>query len=221
MRLLFKGRNRITSGYRLPERKDHNGLDIVGDDNANVLSVCAGTVYKLQDWDGVTRAGNSMQTYGNLVIIKGTDGRYYYYAHLKSYCVKAGQAVQAGDKLGVMGTTGASTGNHTHFEIRLADNRTRTNPAEYLGVPNKPGTYSLPEGWVQDTLGWYWYQDGEKVKGEWVLDGGYWYYLGSDGRMQKGLQKIGGKLYMLNPVRSQGIPKGACIITDEKGVVGR
>ena len=74
-------------------------------------------------------------------------------------------------------------------------------------------------GWTQENGAWYWYEAGEKVRSEWVLDGGYWYYLGSDGRMQTGLQKIGGKLYMFNPERAQGVPKGACIITDVKGAV--
>ena len=74
-------------------------------------------------------------------------------------------------------------------------------------------------GWAQEGGSWYWYEAGEKVRSRWVLDGGYWYYLGMDGRMQTGMQKIGGKLYMLNPERAQGVPKGACIITDEKGAV--
>ena len=74
-------------------------------------------------------------------------------------------------------------------------------------------------GWTPENGAWYWYEAGEKARSKWVLDGGYWYYLGMDGRMQTGLQKIGGKLYMLNPERAQGVPKGACIITDDRGVL--
>ena len=74
-------------------------------------------------------------------------------------------------------------------------------------------------GWVQEGGSWYWYEAGEKARSKWVLDGGYWYYLGPDGRMLTGLQKIDWKLYMLNPERAQGVPKGACIITDERGVL--
>jgi len=220
MTLIFQGRNRVTSGYRLPDRPDHGGIDIVGDDDANVLCACGGTVYRLQDWDGVTRSGGGMQTYGNLVIVRGTDGRFYYYAHLRSYCVKAGQAVKVGDKLGVMGTTGASTGNHTHFEIRLADNRTRANPAEYLGIPNKRGTYTLKVGWLKEGGSWYYYKAGACLKDQWLKDtDGYWYYLGADGRMLTGLQRIGGKVYCLNPARALGVPTGACIMTDKDGAV--
>ena len=121
--------------------------------------------------------------------------------------------------------TGDKTGNLTMHKWFAAT----ACPGPYLesrfpaiaAEVNRRLSATLKAGWTQENGAWYWYEDGEKARSEWVLDGGYWYYLGADGRMLTGLQKIGGKLYMLNPVRSQGIPKGACIITDEKGVVGR
>ena len=216
MRLLFKGRNRITSGYRLPERKDHNGLDIVGIDSRDILCPVDGIV---KSSTMITDHSNLTWQWGNYVRVDDDQGRRLFFCHMDSRAVTAGQKVKRGDKLGIMGNTGYSFGAHTHFEVRDGDGKTILDPAEYLGVPNKLGTYSLPEGWAKDTLGWYWYRDGEKVKGEWVLDGGYWYYLGMDGRMQTGLKMIGGKLYMLNPERAQGVPKGACIITDEHGAM--
>ena len=44
MTFLFKGRNRITSGYRLPDRPDHNGIDVVGVDSADILAPADGVV---------------------------------------------------------------------------------------------------------------------------------------------------------------------------------
>ena len=53
----------------------------------------------------------------------------------------------------------------------------------------------------------------------WRHEGGFWYYLGSTGAMLTGLQKIEGKLYMLNPKRAHDVPTGAMIQTNERGEV--
>ena len=119
--------------------------------------------------------------------------------------------------------TGDKTGNLTMHKWFAAT----ACPGPYLesrfpaiaAEVNRRLSATLKAGWTQENGAWYWYEAGEKARSKWVLDGGYWYYLGPDGRMQTGLQKIGGKLYMLNPERAQGVPKGACIITDEKGAV--
>lgn len=139
MGTIFNGKFRVTSGYKLADRPDHNGIDIVGDEDNRVLSASNGVVNQIQYWDGSTKTG--MQSYGNLVIVKGNDNHYYYYAHLKSINVSNGQSVSIGTNIGIMGTTGNSTGNHTHFEIRDSDKSTRLNPATYLGIPNAKGTY--------------------------------------------------------------------------------
>lgn len=64
MRLLFKGRNRITSGYRLPERKDHNGLDIVGIDSRDILCPADGIV---KSSTMITDRSNLTWQWGNYV----------------------------------------------------------------------------------------------------------------------------------------------------------
>lgn len=78
-------------------------------------------------------------------------------------------------------------------------------------------------GWQKSGSKWYYYENGQPVKSAWRkvtgTNGTYWYYLGKDGVMLTGIQKIGGKLYMLNPSASNGIPEGACIITDENGAI--
>ena len=81
------------------------------------------------------------------------------------------------------------------------------------------GLLPAKDGWVQQGGSWFYRREGKVLTNQWLQDGGHWYCLGADGRMLTGLQKIGGKVYMLNPERAQGVPKGACIITDERGAI--
>lgn len=80
------------------------------------------------------------------------------------------------------------------------------------------------DGWQKSGVNWYYYENGQPVKSAWRkitgTNGTFWYYLGKDGVMLTGLQKINNKLYMLNPSASNGVPEGACIITDKDGVIG-
>ena len=63
-----------------------------------------------------------------------------------SISVKAGQKIKKGDKLGVMGSTGASTGAHTHIELRVpGTSKTSLDISEFCGIPNKLGTYEAEE----------------------------------------------------------------------------
>ena len=133
MKLLFSGRNRITSGYRLPERKDHNGLDIVGIDSRDILCPADGIV---KSSTIVTDHSNLTWQWGNYVRVDDAQGRRLFFCHMDSRSVIAGQRVKQGDKLGIMGNTGYSFGAHTHFEVRDGDGKTILDPAEYLGIPN-------------------------------------------------------------------------------------
>ena len=216
MILLFEGRNRVTSTFRGADRPDHQGLDIVGDDSKDILCPVDGVVKSSLI---IRNRSDPTWEWGNYVRVDDADGNRYFFCHMAERAVTAGQRVKIGDKLGVMGSTGLSTGAHTHFEIRKKDGKTRLDPAAFLGIPNKKGTYRLEKGWVQKFGLWYWYEEGEAVRNRWLHEGGYWYYLGSTGAMLTGLQKIDGKIYMLNPKRSHDIPTGACVITDEKGVI--
>ena len=139
--MIFKGRNRVTSGFRLSARPNHNGIDIVGDDDKTVHAVAGGTV----GFAGIVpkSAGGLTWQWGYYVRIDGNDGRKYYYCHLAagSLLVRVGQRVQAGTALGTMGNTGYSFGAHTHFEVRNAYG-TPIDPAGYAGVRNAVGTYT-------------------------------------------------------------------------------
>ena len=139
--MIFKGRNRVTSGFRLAARPSHNGIDLVGDDDKTVHAVAGGTV----GFAGIASksAGGLTWQWGYYIRVDGNDNRKYYYCHLAagSLLVRVGQRVQAGTALGTMGNTGYSFGAHTHFEVRNAYG-TPIDPAGYAGVRNAVGTYT-------------------------------------------------------------------------------
>ncbi|QQG41635.1 MAG: M23 family metallopeptidase [Candidatus Woesebacteria bacterium] len=99
----------------------HPGIDIAN--NALPLNIAA-------DAGHVVYAGWDSTGYGNMVLIDHGNGFKTRYAHLSQIMVISGQNVKRGDTIGKMGSTGHSTGPHTHFEIYL--NGTRVNPLNYL-----------------------------------------------------------------------------------------
>jgi murein DD-endopeptidase MepM/ murein hydrolase activator NlpD len=88
----------------------HQGQDIVAGEGTPVVTPVAGTVH----WTAYQAGGA-----GYYVVIAGADGRHYVFMHLQegSTAVTKGQTVTAGQKLGLVGSTGSSTGPHLHFEI--------------------------------------------------------------------------------------------------------
>src|SRR5262249_24517933 len=57
--------------------------------------------------------------YGNLIVIQHADDLFTLYAHLSKIDVQAGETVTTGEQIGEMGHSGAATGSHLHFEVRL------------------------------------------------------------------------------------------------------
>lgn len=110
----------ITSPYGPRGSGFHSGIDIASS---------YGTSIKAADGGKVTFAGYK-GAYGYLVIINHGNGYETYYAHCSKLYVKSGQSVARGQLISAMGSTGNSTGNHLHFEIRKYGN-TR-NPATYV-----------------------------------------------------------------------------------------
>lgn len=96
------------------EQKMHTGVDIVGTGSKHIYAVNNGTV--------ITAANGYNGGYGNYVVINHGNGYWSLYAHMKELYVKEGQAVNKNTILGVEGTTGYSTGNHLHLEIRKGGN---------------------------------------------------------------------------------------------------
>ena len=71
-----------------------------------------------------------MSGYGNLIQIDHGNGYVTYYAHCTELYASVGDKVAQGDLIAAVGSTGNSTGNHLHFEIRL--NGSVLNPLEYV-----------------------------------------------------------------------------------------
>jgi murein DD-endopeptidase MepM/ murein hydrolase activator NlpD len=101
----------------------HQAVDIANRSNPDVVASQGGTV---------VTAGWNAGGYGNYVVIDHGNGYKTLYAHLlnNSIVVKAGQRVNQGQKLGVMGSTGRSTGTHLHFEV-ISD-KGKLNPLNVL-----------------------------------------------------------------------------------------
>ena len=92
----------------------HRGVDICAPAGTPIYASAGGTVTKA----GYNKAGAGTG-YGYSVIISHGGGYSSVYAHCLSLTVSAGQTVKQGQLIGYLGSTGRSTGNHCHFEIRL------------------------------------------------------------------------------------------------------
>lgn len=89
----------------------HQGIDIARPSNRSILAAD----------NGIVVATGVYGTYGNRIEIDHGNGYKTLYGHLASINVQPGQKVTAGTNIGVMGSTGRSTGIHLHFEVRKND----------------------------------------------------------------------------------------------------
>ena len=101
----------------------HRGVDLACGEGTAVQAALAGMV---------TVARRS-STYGNYVRLSHPAGQETLYAHMQYLYVRAGEVVQAGQRLGTAGQTGRATGAHLHFEF-LTDG-VRQDPSAALGLP--------------------------------------------------------------------------------------
>jgi len=101
----------------------HSGVDVPAPMGINILAAESGTVI-FSSWQG---------GYGNTVIINHGNGIHTMYAHASSLVVRVGQNVNRGDVIARVGSTGRSTGNHLHFEVRV--NGSLVNPLNFTS-PN-------------------------------------------------------------------------------------
>ena len=108
---------RITQGYWY----GHRAIDIGAPTGSAALAADGGFV----SFAGWTDVG-----YGYLIVIDHANGFATYYAHLSNMYVFAGQAVERGQVIGAVGSTGWSTGPHLHFEVRYYN--VQQNPRAYL-----------------------------------------------------------------------------------------
>lgn len=124
-------------GYRIHPishyRKLHAGIDMAAPVGTTIHAAGSGVVHSA-GWGG---------GYGNLVQIDHGGGILTRYAHLSQIEVAAGQPVARGMLIGRMGSTGASTGSHLHFETRLRGQP--VNPACFLQAGDRiQGTQTVP-----------------------------------------------------------------------------
>lgn len=99
----------------------HHGIDIAGSIGNPVYASDAGVI---------VYAGWNSSGYGNLIIVDHDNGWQTVYGHLDQILVNCGQSVDQGDEIGLLGTTGNSSGPHLHFEIRKDGGY--ENPWNYL-----------------------------------------------------------------------------------------
>lgn len=111
--------SRISAGYL--GYPGHRGIDFPSPQGTPVMAAEAGTV---------TTVLYSNKSYGNRVIIDHGNGISTLYGHNSTISVSLGQRVSKGQTIAGVGSTGRSTGNHVHFEIRI--NGKPINPTSYV-----------------------------------------------------------------------------------------
>ena len=97
----------------------------------------SGVDFKGRQGDSIRATGNGVVSfagynggYGRCIVINHNESLQTLYAHLKQIDVKEGQTVQTGDHIGLMGSTGRSTGPHLHYEVIFDDKK--INPLKYI-----------------------------------------------------------------------------------------
>lgn len=111
----------ISSGMGQRWGELHRGIDIARPSNYNILA----------SDNGVVVAAGVSGSYGNRIVINHNNGYTTLYGHLSSIKVEVGQVVEKGSVIGIMGSTGNSTGTHLHFEVKK--NGSLENPLSYVG----------------------------------------------------------------------------------------
>ena len=124
----------VTSGWKFRRHRDHKGTDIALTTGDTIRAAFDGKVRVVRE---VADAGG----YGNLIVVRHTNGLETYYAHLSKHLVEENELVKAGEVIGLGGSTGRSTGPHLHFEVR------------YMGKPfDAERIFDFPNGQLRDTL---------------------------------------------------------------------
>jgi len=119
--------DRVGSGFGM--RKDpidstmkmHKGIDIAAPTGTKVYAAGSGKVLKITSSD---------DGYGNCIVIEHGYGFVTRYAHLSGFKIKEGNEVKKGDLIGLVGSTGRSTGPHLHYEIEKDGER--IDPKKYI-----------------------------------------------------------------------------------------
>lgn len=111
------------------KKSSHKGIDLVNSKGTKIRAAAAGTVVAAgwSPWDSKNRS------YGYQVAIYHGNGNYTNYAHMnKKLKVKVGKKVKSGTVIGLMDSTGNSTGVHLHFEVHKGKKWNRVDPLPYI-----------------------------------------------------------------------------------------
>jgi murein DD-endopeptidase MepM/ murein hydrolase activator NlpD len=119
---------RVTSLFGSRWGRPHEGID---------LQAVVGTPVYAVDAGEVVYSSNTVRGYGNMVVLKHSDGLMTVYAHNSVLIVKVGERVQVGQRIALAGQSGHATGPHVHFEVRRSD--VPRDPLKFL-----PGRTSKP-----------------------------------------------------------------------------
>ena len=129
-------------GYREFDQSDHKAIDIQGNPNdtiefAKIYAAESGTVVTACNYCthsyGKNYSCGCGGGYGNYIVLQHDDGVYQtVYAHCYTVYVSEGEHVRKGQLIGLVGSTGYSTGPHLHFEVRK--NGEKTNPDSYTYI---------------------------------------------------------------------------------------
>lgn len=141
-------REEIDPSYRFGTsnrgRRDvHTGVELLNPTGTPVLAAAKGDVFFAGD-DLKNQVGPYRNYYGNYIVLQHdlpgfNQPVFTLYAHLSEIDVEIGDEVKAGDQIGLVGSTGAATGAHLHFEVRYGEN-------EYFSAVN-------PELWLEPLAG--------------------------------------------------------------------
>ena len=121
-------------GYRIDPiyhtRRMHSGMDFTADKGTEVYATGDGVVVEIQ---------NKRWGYGKCIIIDHGYGYKTLYAHLSAFKVKNGQKIKRGELIGLIGSTGKSTGPHLHYEV--IKNGEKVNPIGFYHSDLSPDQY--------------------------------------------------------------------------------
>jgi lipoprotein NlpD len=120
-RFAWQVKGTVISSFGMRDGKKHDGIDIAALEGSPVSAAQKGEVIY---------SNNGIRGYGNIVMLKHTEGFITVYAHNKENLVKVGEMVEKGDIIAALGGAGNASVPHLHFEIRK-DRRPR-NPLFFL-----------------------------------------------------------------------------------------
>lgn len=131
------GRISSNYGWRInpvtKQRQFHNGVDIAAAGGTPIQSTTAGTIASV---------AYEKNGFGNYVIVRDRNGNLHYYAHMSRTAARVGQAVLRGTRIGYVGTTGRSTGNHLHYGVKAGGSW--TSPWSWLSSARGYATGGFP-----------------------------------------------------------------------------